>query len=394
MTAGGGSDLDVGGVCVVTLRASEASQNATHELLDVFASFTSVVLLTAGLTADAGLRDDHEVVELAETGSGKGLLSMLVRFPLNQLRIGRAIAARDEAVVVFFGPTAYVGPVLYARLSGKTVVVEPRGDVPLTLKLRWAERVPTPVASALAWCVRRLERLSFRTADAIVTYTPSMATELGLDRFDDKLYTEGARQVALDRFDVTTPFDDRSDRVGFVGRLDVEKGVPTLAAVAESLGDDVSFTFVGDGPYRTELESRLSECIDDGRVESHGWIDHDDVPAQMNRFKLLLMPSEPTEGLPTTMLEAFACGTPVYATPVSGVPDVVREGETGFLMWEESPDAIADRVRSILARDDLADVSANARSLAEAEYSFDSTVRRYREMFAEIVEARPPGRTP
>jgi glycosyltransferase involved in cell wall biosynthesis len=385
MPASDGEDgPGVGGVCVVTLRASEANQNATHELLDILSAFTSAALLTAGLTQDASLRDEYEVVELADTGSGRGLFSMLLRFPLNQLRLSRAIAAREEDVILFFGPTAYVFPVLFARLWGKTVIVEPRGDVPLTLKLRWAETVPGPVASSLAWCVRRLERLSFRIAHAIITYTPSMADELGLDRYEQKHYTRGARHVALDRFDVSTSFDDRDDRIGFVGRLDVEKGVPTLAAVAESL-EDISMTFVGDGSFRDDLEARLTRQIENGQVESLGWIEHSDVPDQMNRFKLLLMPSEPTEGLPTTILEAFACGTPVFATPVSGVPDVVREEETGFLMREEDPEAIANRVQEILARDDLSEISANARSLAENEFSFDRTVQRYREMFEAIV---------
>jgi len=94
----------------------------------------------------------------------------------------------------------------------------------------------------------------------------------------------------------------------------------------------VTFRFVGDGGLKSWLEAELAAEIEQGAVETVGWVDHDEVPTELNRFRLLVLPSEPTEGLPTVILESLACGTPVYATPVSGVPDVVRDGETGFLM--------------------------------------------------------------
>jgi glycosyltransferase involved in cell wall biosynthesis len=64
------------------------------------------------------------------------------------------------------------------------------------------------------------------------------------------------------------------------------------------------------------------------------------------------MPSEPTEGLPTVILEAMACGTPAYATRVSGVPDVVRAGETGFLISSRDPDGITADIEATLDRED------------------------------------------
>jgi len=95
---------------------------------------------------------------------------------------------RGESIVLFYGATSYLIPILVAKLSGKTVVIEPRGDVPLTLRLQWEERIPSPLARLLAGSVRLLERMGYRLADGIVTYTPEMASELGLYRFEDKLY--------------------------------------------------------------------------------------------------------------------------------------------------------------------------------------------------------------
>lgn len=102
-------------------------------------------------------------------------------------------------------------------------------------------------------------------------------------------------------------------------------------------------------------------------------------------MRLLVLPSQPTEGLPTTILEAFACGTPVYATPVSGVPDVVHEGETGFLIEATDPETMAAEIRQIMARDDLAEIADNARRLVEREYQFDAAVERYRAILTALT---------
>ncbi|WP_254822455.1 glycosyltransferase family 4 protein [Haloglomus halophilum] len=372
-------------VCVVTHPLSSAGENATRSLLDILGALTTVSLVTADLPADSEIRDRHEVVELTERGAGDSLPVAATRFLRNQLRMCRAIARRDEEVVLFFGATAYLLPVLFARLRGKTVLLQPRGDVPLTLRLNWEQRVPSPLAGLLAGSVRALERLDYAIADGAITYTPSMAEELGLDPDSPRVYPNGARYIRVDEFRPRTPFTERERRVGFLGRLDEEKGVRELAQVAKRLPDDVTFSFIGDGRLSGWLETELADEIAAGRVELRGWVDHDEVPAELSRLQLLVMPSQPTEGLPTTILEALACGTPVYATPVSGVPDVVRANETGFLMDSRDPDDIAAGIESILAREDLADVSLRGRRLIETEFSLDAAIERYRAILTAAV---------
>jgi glycosyltransferase involved in cell wall biosynthesis len=374
-------------VCVISIRARETTQTATYELMEIIGQITGVSLVTVLLSDESPIFEEFEVVELAERGTGRTLGSAIVRFAKNQFRMCRELLRRDEEIVLFYGATAYLLPVLFARLVGRTVVLEPRGDVPLTLKLRWAEDVPEPLAAGAAKAVWLLERLSYHAASAIIAYTPAMASELGLDAFGEKLYTSGARHVDVDRFSPETPYDEREPMVGFVGRLEVEKRIPELVEIAKALAPEVRFLFVGEGSCREAVEARLSDEIDRGEVEVLEWVPHDEVPDQLNRLKLLVLPSQPTEGLPTTILEAFACGTPVYATPVSGVPDVVREGETGFLMTETDPSALATGIERILDRQDLGRISQRARALVVEEYSFQASVDRYREMLAAIVES-------
>ena len=380
-----GAEADLPSVCVVTHPLGSAGENATRTLLEVLGALTAVSLVTAELDDDSPLRDRYPVVELTEKGAGTNVAVAAGRFLLNQARICRTIAGRDEDVVLFFGATSYLLPVVFARLLGKAAVVEPRGDVPLTLRLHWERRLPDPLARLLAGLVRALERAGFAAAHGVVTYTPSMARQLGVDPEAPDVYPRGARYVDTDRFHPSTPYEEREETVGFVGRLDEEKGIRTLAAAAERLPPGVTFRFVGDGDLRPWLERELADEIEAGEAEVAGWVDHDEVPDRLDDLRLLVMPSDATEGLPTTILEALACGTPVYATPVAGIPDVVRDGETGFLMRETDADAIAEGIEEILARENLSAVSRNGRELVEGTYSFEAAVDRYEAILSGVT---------
>jgi glycosyltransferase involved in cell wall biosynthesis len=294
------------------------------------------------------------------------------------------IRKRDEEVIWFFGATSYAIPILFSRLLGRTVVVQPRGDVPLTLEIYWSKILPSPLARLLSNSLRFLEKMSYSLADAIVTYTPSMADELGLKKYSGKLYPNGARYIRTDRFYPRVPYEERENIVGFLGRLDEEKRIRELAEVAERLPDDIKFVFAGDGDLKRWLEQELSEEIESDDVEMTGWVERDEVPEVLSSFKLLVLPSQPTEGLPTVILESYACGTPVYATPVSGVPDVVCEGETGFLIKDICPDRLAREIERIFDEEDLAEMSQRCQELVEEEYSLEAAVERYEKILSRI----------
>ncbi|MFB6311586.1 MAG: glycosyltransferase family 4 protein [Salinirussus sp.] len=377
-------DDGVPAVCVVTHPLAAAGENATRSLLDILSAVTQVALVTANLPTDSSIRRNHEVVEVSTAGTGTSIPVAATRFLANQFRMAAAVRRRPEPVVLFFGATAYLLPIIVARLTGKTVVLEPRGDVPLTLRLAWEQRVPSVVARGLAGIVRGLERTGFSLAHAIVTYTPGVARQLGLDPDASNVYPTGARYVKTDEFRISRAYEDRERIVGFLGRLDEEKSVRELAAATQHLPNDVRFRFIGDGDLREWLEAELASDIAAGQVEVVGWVDHDTVPAHLNELRLLVLPSQPTEGLPTTILEALACGTPVYASPVSGVPDVVRDGETGFHIDSRQPNDLARGITDILNREDLPAVSQRGRSLIESEYSFEAACERYRGILAAI----------
>jgi glycosyltransferase involved in cell wall biosynthesis len=141
----------------------------------------------------------------------------------------------------------------------------------------------------------------------------------------------------LDRADVChrLGIDPNRRRVLYVGNLLPVKG-PTVLAWAADQMQDVEVVFVGSGP----------EKITAGRcVEARP---HEEIPLWMNSSDVLCLPSL-NEGLPNVALEAMACGLPVVASRVGGVPEIVHEGVNGFLVAPSDPNALAEALRRALA---------------------------------------------
>lgn len=375
--------IDSQSVCVVTQPLSSIGESTTQSFLDVISGVATVSLITANLPDNSAIREECTVIEISSRGTGSNPLTAGFRYALNQLKMCDAIRRTDKEIIIFFGATSYFLPILFSKVIGRTVVLLPRGDVPLTLYLQWQERLPKLAATGLASVVGGLERLGYRLADAIITYSPSMADGLGLQKYDKKLYTNGARYVDTETFYPRQSYEERDRIVGFLGRLDEEKRIRELAEVAKRLPDDITFVFVGDGALSEWLQNNLAAEIEAGTIEYVGWVDHEEVPEQLSRLRLLVLPSQPTEGLPTVILEAFACSTPAYATPVSGIPDVVRNGETGFLIDNTDPVTMAERIENAL-NEDLHPISRRCRELVEEEYSLEAAQKRYSEILSSI----------
>ena len=373
-------------VLVVTHPLAPASESHVKALLDIVGAITSVALVTTNLSEDSPIRGGYDVIEISKAGAGTSSIPVAAfRFVLNQFRMCRTILRRDDGIVLFFGGISYLFPILLAKLLGRTVVLEPRGNVPLTLRLQWEQNIPAPMARVLAGAVWLLERAGYGLADAIVTYTPSMAEELDLNRYGEKLYPNGARYIDTEQFSPTVPFEERETVVGFLGRLDEEKGIRTLAKVAKELPEDVIFRFIGDGELRPWLERELEDEIDNGTVEITGWVAHEEVPERLNELRLLVLFSEPTEGLPTVILESMACGTPVYTTPVSGIPDIITHEETGYLFQSTNPESVSARIERLIDSGELSATSRASAELVQNEYCREAAIERYRELLIKFA---------
>lgn len=137
--------------------------------------------------------------------------------------------------------------------------------------------------------------------------------------------------------------------IGTVGRLSVEKGHRFALEAAKLLceqGIDYHWLIVGSGMERDNLEQTTAALGLQGVVHFTG--ERADARSIIGGLELLVLPSL-TEGLPNVILEAFAYETPVVATAVGGVPELVKDGETGWLVPPRDPYALAQAIREALS---------------------------------------------
>jgi len=119
-------------------------------------------------------------------------------------------------------------------------------------------------------------------------------------------------------------------------------------------------------------------------VRLTGWISYADIQNFLNEFKLLVLPSY-TEGLPNIMLEAMASGTPVLATQVGVIPDIIKDNENGFLLRSNGPKHITERIVELLNKPELLEkVSINAYNYARAKFSYEKTLQIWRKILKEL----------
>lgn len=180
-----------------------------------------------------------------------------------------------------------------------------------------------------------------------------------------------------------------------VARLHPQKGLRYLLSAATLL-PKARFVVAGDGPERKELEDEARALRLGERFEFLGH--RDDVPALLHAADVFVLPSL-YEGLPVSVLEAMAAGTPVVATAVGGTDEAVVHGESGILVPPRDPAALAGAIRDVLSDAALARrLIAGGKARVRGNFSAEAVARGVCEVYEElrpgpVSEARCRART-
>jgi glycosyltransferase involved in cell wall biosynthesis len=211
--------------------------------------------------------------------------------------------------------------------------------------------------------LRQARDRTLRRVDALVcpsAYLASRAVAWGIDEERVTVIPNAApplpalpeRDAARARFDVEGP------TLAFAGRITGQKALGVaLDALAQVQG--VALLVAGDGPDLEDVRRGSSERGLDGRVRFLGPLGRDDVLALFRAADASLLSSS-WENFPHTVVEALAVGTPVVATAVGGVPELVRDGENGLLVPAGDAGALADAIRRVVGEPGLRERLARA----------------------------------
>ncbi|NUQ21731.1 MAG: glycosyltransferase [Gemmatimonadaceae bacterium] len=238
----------------------------------------------------------------------------------------------------------------------------------------------------------RLQRAMYRRFDAVVPVSAPMAASLARSRLRrDRLHLVPnayeptqplPRAVARRRLGIV----DGAFRVGWIGRATHEKGLDiAVRAIAHPSAMGSVLSVIGDGAERDRAMQLASSLGVADRISWHGLVP--DAGPLVTAFDALLLSSR-TEGTPIVLFEAMAACTPIIATHVGGVPDVVGYGEAA-LVPPEDPGAIAGVVQTMrLDGSESARRAAAARARLEREFALEPWLDRYEGVYRSAIAAR------
>lgn len=243
-----------------------------------------------------------------------------------------------------------------------------------------APRVYTWMADCVVTTGEDGRRLLLEQAGVAPDRVRVVPTGVDLSRFDPEKVDSAAARRALD-------LPPEAPVIGIVAVLRLNKGhisllqamaAPRLAARALRL------LVAGSGPMEDYLKNLARSLGIESRIRFLGH--REDVPEILAASDVVVLPSTQDEGIPQTILQAFALGRPVVASDVAGIRQVVRDGETGLLVPPENPDALAEAILRLVDLPALGQAMGKAgRALVCSRYSVAQMADAMEAVYRELV---------
>ena len=188
---------------------------------------------------------------------------------------------------------------------------------------------------------------------------------------------------------------DGKIRITTVARLVEKKGVEYgIRAVAKllKLNQKVEYHILGDGVLKENLQQLINELGAENNIKLLGWKQQHEIVQILSKTHLLLAPSitssdGDTEGIPVVLMEAMAMGLPVISTEHSGIPELVENGKSGFLVPERDIDALFEKLNYLIEYpQSWVEMGKSGRNYVEKYYSIDKQNNQLVNSYQKLLE--------
>lgn len=310
----------------------------------------------------------------------RSVIAFLVTLPITMVRLAALLEReRIEVVNVHYPLDSFIYFALCRWLLGARLVVSIHGtdvlspssttrrhSAALRLLLRSADRIVAPSRAFLEQFLQARRALRPRA-----TFIHN-----GLDFGELQRRAVGARSVPDHAF------------VLCIASHDEWKGLDVLIRAVARLREEqvpVRLILVGDGPRRARLEALAAELSVAGDIEFAGARTRDDVVGLLHDCTVFVLPSR-SEPFGMVVIEALACGKPVLASAVGGIPEIIEDGRTGVLVEPDDPAALARALASLLADPArAAELGRVGRADVERRFSREEMAASYERLFAAVT---------
>jgi glycosyltransferase involved in cell wall biosynthesis len=202
---------------------------------------------------------------------------------------------------------------------------------------------------------RRLERLLIKKI-GVNLLVPSLDLKNKLERYGLRAHLL-RHYVDLSRYPYKTS-NPKGNRILFVGRLQEEKGLSVLIHAFEQVCkrvSDAKLDIVGCGPEEKKYQNMVRSCRLEKKVLFHGFSEEHQLPSYYKKANMVVLPSVCIENSPLVLLEAMAAGRPIIGTRIGGIPEMIMEGENGFLVRPGDPKGLTERLLYLLRHPERAE---------------------------------------
>lgn len=179
--------------------------------------------------------------------------------------------------------------------------------------------------------------------------------------------------------------DKKENTIITVSRLVEKNGTGYLIeamVIVRNEIPDVKLMILGSGPLEKVLKLKTKALNLENNIEFLGEISNDQLPQSLARA-VVFVRSSLSEGLGTAFLEAMAAGLPIIGTPVGGIPDFLKDGETGLFCKVGNPIDLAEKIIRIFKDEQLRNkITTNAKALVAEKYNWDIIAEKFREVYA------------
>lgn len=230
---------------------------------------------------------------------------------------------------------------------------------------------------------------------AISEYSRDLLLQLTEEPDADKFHIVHCG-VHTDKFLPTTAKAPNSRWLIFsIAQLVERKGMPVLVQsckILDERGFDFQCIIAGDGPQRALLEQMIAECQIQDKVQLVGVVFQEQLLSYLNQADVFALPcltanNGDRDGIPVVLMEAMAMEIPTVSTDVSGIPELIQDGQSGLLVPEKAPVALADAMERLLQDRALgARLGKNARQKVLREFDIEKNARRLVAVFEQYLK--------
>lgn len=350
-----------------------------------------IFIISSNLPEDQIHNDKIHVINIKHKSNSKWMFIRIPKFVIMQLKICyHLFKIRNRIDILFFsiGAAGLFLPMISAKWMRKKAVIihQGIGTLKVTAERAYSNQLFGFGRQIYPRLAGILETLNYYLSDRIIVQSSNL-NQVAMKKLIHKKLVYGSRFfVDANFFKIKNDVSIRKISVGFIGGFSNVKGILNFVDAIPLIlqaKNNVKFFICGDGPLRRNILLMIKNTNLQEVIAMTGWTSHDEIPNYLNKLKLLVIPSY-TEVGPQLLFEAMACGTPTLVPPVGIVPDVIKDGETGFIIGNNSPECIAQGVVRALNHSNFNRVAKAARELVEKEYTYEAAVERYRSMLSSM----------